>query len=87
MRTLGDIFAESKSKRTILFEEEKWCIYRRPKVIETGCVLILIHRCKACTYVDAMESPRKQIDACSSCGETTPDDIKTLYILSTWDQT
>ncbi len=87
MRTLKSVFKGSATERTILFEEEEWCIYKRSKVHGLGKVLILVHRCNTACYSDAMQLPKEPIDSCSACGGSTPDDIKTLYILGAWDQT
>ena len=90
MRSLDAIFNHGNGTRTIVFEEGKWCIYRKADDKE-----YVIHRCSRVIYAidDDGESGwicgsngAARIDQPTGCGEKMPDSIKTLYILYRWNR-
>ena len=74
MRRLDDIFDDMQ--RTILFEDGKWCIYRR----ETDRCYI-IHRC---AKVNKAENPTNT--TCSACWDVMPVPLKGLFMLNEWER-
>lgn len=89
MITLEEIFTEIPAKRTILFEEGLWCIYKRQ---DRGLPddSFAIHRCSSNVralnhdwWICGNEDHRSYS---VGCGEEAPDSIKTLLILYRWER-
>jgi hypothetical protein len=86
MRSIEDIFDHEPNKtvnREVLFEDDEWCIYRRPPyswVRDTNHRSYVLHRCAKAQFACDNDGTFT-----CECGEVAPDSIKTLFILQTWD--
>lgn len=72
MRSLKSIF--SGGNRTVLFQEGKWCIYRRER---DKCYII--HRCAM-----ANKSLSHDGSKCHACGAVLPKALQGLFFLHEW---
>ena len=76
MRSLESILDinHDQVKREILFEDGKWCIYRRAN---DRCYII--HRCNHTTRAHS-----SMADRCHECNEVMPVALKGLFMLNEW---
>ncbi len=99
MRELSDIFRakQGQVKREILFEDGKWCMYKRSL---EGCVrdarkTFIVHRCAKSRFAIYVENggDRKTEWVCGSgdtgeggCGAETPEAMKGMWCLYEWER-
>ncbi len=74
MRSLEDIFGFHE--RTILFEDGKWCIYRKEM---DRCYII--HRC-----ANIKKAENTQNTTCHCCGTEMPEELRGLFALNEWER-
>ncbi len=91
MRSLDTIFKHIGPNlyRTILFEDGKWCLYKR----KDDPSPMIVHRCSKAKYAlanagedDLMWKCGSGQQAESGCGEEAPEKLKGLWRLYTWER-